>query len=114
MEKIKYEMFCLNTMEALLNNDDIDNIFKCNLLKYYKKRNGSVIKVTYDYGKGDIDARLYAKEGLSSQCFKRDICNALEYNYYWDIDMINAQLTILLKICGNRGWICSMYGYERN
>ena len=68
-------------------------------LKSYSKKikNGSV-KIKYkqnSYGYG----RLYAIAGLGLQSFWRPIRHTLCGEYYYDIDMVNAQPTILYQFC---------------
>jgi hypothetical protein len=63
---------------------------------------------TYKLGKDlkhDDCGRLIAqKTGL--QLHSRRVRNALSQRHYWDVDMRNAQPTILEQLATRRGWVC--------
>ena len=72
-------------------------------VKKWKNANGQVI---YKLGKhGDV-GRFCAIKGLGLQCFKREIRALLAAQYYWDVDMKNAQPVFLEQLCKKRGWAC--------
>ena len=66
-------------------------------------------KVAYRLGaktRLNIAGRLCAVGGLGLQCFPRDVRGLLARNFYWDVDMKNAQPRILAQLCARKGWSC--------
>lgn len=115
LKYVKQEFFNPNYMKLLLNHNGLSYETKQLLKKYHKKRQqGNKVDVVYDYAKEYNTTqigRVYAVNGLSLQTFERDVRNALATDLYWDIDMVNAHFTILLKVCKSNGWSCG--GLER-
>ena len=72
-------------------------------VKKWKNANGQVI---YKLGKHVDVGRLCAVKGLGLQCFKREIRALLAAQYYWDVDMKNAQPVFLEQLCKKKGWAC--------
>ena len=77
---------------------------------YYKeRRNGNQHDTLYKLGK-DIKhehlGRFIAKGGIGLQCLQHDIRAALAQKYYWDVDVRNAQPTLLVQYATKRGWVC--------
>jgi hypothetical protein len=72
-------------------------------------RKGNQLEVTYklgDRGKVGFLGRWNAQHGLGLQGLRRDFRNALGGGHYLDLDMKNAQPTILYGYCVARGWKC--------
>lgn len=108
---VKCELFDVNVLTSLLLHDGVSREDKL-LLKAYKKRrvNGNSVQVIYEYGKllqKVKKGRLYPQKGLGLQNFPSDIRGALASKYYWDIDIINSQPSILYQMAVNNGWVCS-------
>jgi hypothetical protein len=66
------------------------------LVKYYKS------KLLRSLGIG----RYYAKNSLSFQCFQRAIRHTCLNKLYYDIDMKNAHLSILVQYCEKHNYQC--------
>ncbi len=66
---------------------------------------------TYKLGKElkhiEHSGRFCAVRSTSLQCIPRDCRAALAQKYYWDVDMRNAQPTLLEQYAVKRGWDCS-------
>ena len=76
-------------------------IFHLGIKKWVK--NGG--KTSYNWGKAcKAFGRMYSTAGL--QNFKRLIRNTLAKGIYKDIDVANAQPSILLGLAGRKGWAC--------
>lgn len=73
--------------------------------------------VVYKLGKnGELHqlGRWYAR-GRSLQNMPRNLRNLLAGPYYVDVDMVNAQPTLLLQVCEMNGWPCeALRGYVEN
>lgn len=114
MSVVKNEVFDLNVLMWLITEahreGKVSDDEKDRLRKYYKKaRNGNQVETYYVLGKkckSEFIGRWCIKQGLGLQGFRREIRNALSRKFYWDIDMENAQPTILLQICQRNGWAC--------
>jgi len=106
----KTEMFNPNVYNKIINHDGISQEEKRKLKLWHKQKyNGNKVDVVYDFSakcKKDGFARVYANKGLSLSTFVREIRNALAADYYWDLDMVNAHPTILLKMCKEKSWVC--------
>jgi len=89
-----------------LSSDD-----RATLRAYYKARkNGNQHDTLYKLGKDikhEFLGRFIAKGGIGLQCLPRDIRAALAQKYYWDVDMRNAQPTLLVQYAEKRGWVCA-------
>ena len=109
----KMEVFDVDFARELKGNPDVPKEDRDRLRRYMKKAvNGNHVKVTYKLGKAMRTAnlplgRLCAVEGLGLQSFPRDLRSALAGRFYWDVDIVNAQPTLLLQYCERNGWECS-------
>jgi len=71
---------------------------------------GNKHTATYKLGKDLKHAdtgRFIAVRGDGLQGLSRDCRAALAQRYYWDVDMRNAQPTLLQQYAEKRGWVCS-------
>jgi phage/plasmid-associated DNA primase len=72
--------------------------------------NGNKHETTYKLGRdikqNENAGRLCAKGGVGLQSLKRDVRSALAQKFYWDIDIRNAQPTLLEQYAFKRGWVC--------
>lgn len=109
---IKTEIFDVDMANQLLNGTSISKEEQMKLKAYVRRReNGRYVSVMYSLGakvKSEMIGRLVvAKGSVGLQNMPRDIRSALTKQYYWDIDMKNAQPTLLLQFAKQRGWECS-------
>ncbi len=108
---IKEELFDAEFARQLVNDKNIPKDDRAAIRRFAKSENTKGHKHTtyYKLGKNcknDFLGRLCALKGEGLQCFSRDIRAALTQKYYWDVDMVNAQPTILVQYCQQRGWSC--------
>lgn len=110
----KVELFDVEFARQLRTNTDLPKEERDKLKRYLKRcENVNSVKVLYKLGKKvRLDAgrnlgRLCAEGGLSLQCFSRDVRCALAGRYYFDIDVVNAQPTLILQYCEREGLECS-------
>ena len=107
---VKTERYDVNAMENLLCADQVSEADKKRLRAYKRLRtNGNEVQIVYEYGKqfkGAAYSRIYPQKGLGLQAFPGAIRACLAQKYYWDVDMENAQPTILLQMSKASGWVC--------
>jgi hypothetical protein len=61
----------------------------------------------------DMKGRWYSCDsGLS--CLSRDVRNSLASKYYWDVDIVNCQPTILEQFARRNGWVCNFLSTYNN
>lgn len=108
----KTEVFDADFASWLLNHKETPPKDKELLRRLYKARvRGNQHETTYKLGKEikhEFLGRWCAKGGVSLQSLPRDIRAALAQKYYWDIDIRNAQPTLLQQYAEKRGWVCSV------
>ena len=108
-------MFNQDKYMDILNHKGISYSLKSQLKKFFKsKYNGNHVEVQYKFAKGCEEeqlGRVYCLDGIGLQCMERNIRNMLARDYYWDIDMKNAQPNILLTQCIKHGWKCDALEY---
>ena len=118
MDCRKVEMFSPDKYMAIINHKGLCHSLKGVLKKYFKsKYNGNHVEIHYKFGKGCEDdrlGRLYCGEGVGLQSMERNVRNLLAQDYYWDIDMRNAQPNILLTQCTIHGWNSDVLEYYVN
>lgn len=112
---VKVEMFNVDKYSDIMNHKGVSHVTKTSLKRYFKsKYNGNHVEVQYKHGKGcerEGIGRLYAVNGVGLQSLERDVRNLLAQDYYWDVDMKNAQPSILLRICNEKGWKCKILNH---
>lgn len=101
-EKVDYDM-----LSKLISAEKIPEDIRKQLKMYSKKKDGKYIPVNYTFSK-DIEekGRLYAKNSLSLQSFKREIRHSLSRDYYHDIDMKNAHPNLISQYCHKHAIEC--------
>lgn len=76
-------------------------------VKAWAKKKGEVL---YTFGKvkngEQSSARLYAVKAQGLQSFKREVRSLLAHQFYWDVDMENAQPVFLVQLAKKKGWAC--------
>jgi len=108
----KTEIFDVDMANQLMNGSSISKEEQVKLKAYVRRReNGRFVKVMYSLGaktKSDCLGRLVVAKGyVGMQNLPRDIRAALTQQYYWDVDMKNAQPTLLLQLAKQKGWECT-------
>jgi phage/plasmid-associated DNA primase len=106
----KTEIFDCEFARQLLNNKDIAKEDRDKLRRFVKgSEKGNRHITTYKLGKDckhEFLGRLIALKGESLQALPKDIRHAISNQFYHDIDMVNAQPTILYQYCEKQGWKC--------
>lgn len=107
----KEELFDVDFARQIVANKQIAKEDRRILQRYLKGRiQGNRRTVTYKLGKHvkhEGIGRLCAVGGEGLQCIQRDIRGAMTRSYYWDVDMVNAQPTLLVQLCERNGWVCN-------
>lgn len=109
----KIEVFDADFASELKANPDIPKEERDKLRRYLKKcENVNHVKVVYKLGKlmrtQSLNlGRLCATDGIGLQCLSRDVRSALAGRYYWDVDVVNAQPTLIAQYCEREGWECN-------
>jgi len=106
----KTEVFDVDMAQWLLDKADLPKDDRRKLRMYMKERTcGNHRRVLYKLGKdckGQFLGRWCVVGGQGLQALPHEIRNALADKYYWDLDMENAQPTILRQFCSRQGWTC--------
>ena len=111
-EVSKIEVFDADFARELRANPDVPKEERDKLRRYLKRcENIHHVKVDYKLGKSMRSqhlnlGRLCATDGVGLQCFSRDVRSALAGRYYWDVDVVNAQPTLIVQYCEREGWEC--------
>lgn len=107
---VKQEYFDIDALYALCNHQAVATDVKKKLKAYRKKAvNGNQVQVVYEYGetlKSLQKGRVYPQKAIGLQSFPKEIRAALAQKYYWDIDMVNSQPSLLVQLCKKNGWPC--------
>jgi hypothetical protein len=113
------ELINPNTLAKILKHKGVRDECKT-ILKAYKRmiRGGNKITVSYDYAKDfkkERIGRVYVKDACGLQLFPKEVRAALAQDYYWDIDTVCCQPTLLAYLCAKEGWACpSLTHYINN
>jgi hypothetical protein len=106
----KTERFDVDFARQLIEDKNIGRVDRDKLKKYFKNRiAGNQHETTYKLGrhlKHEFLGRFCALRGEGLQTMPRDIRSALAKDYYWDLDFVNAQPTILAQYATTKGWRC--------
>ena len=107
----KTEEFDPDWARWIVDNKDISKDERDAVRRLFKNRvNGNKHITTYKLGRDVKSAenagRFCAVKGEGLQCLSRDCRSALAQKYYWDIDIVNAQPTLLQQYAEKRGWVC--------
>lgn len=91
------------------NNDDmVTSIEKCKLREYINKGivdgKKAKVNVTYHYSRNKIKKSRQMVYGVGLQNLKREIRHSIANEYYYDIDMVNSEPTLLLNYCIKAGY----------
>lgn len=109
----KTETFDVDFAKWIVENKDISDDDRKVVRRLYKERmDGNKHETKYKLGKDmkhtDFPGRLCAVRGAGLQCVSRDCRAALAQKFYWDVDVRNAQPTLLQQYAETRGWVCSV------
>lgn len=106
----KMEDFDVDFARQLADDKNIPKEERDKIRRYIKnKSQGNKHETTYKLGKNckhEFLGRLCALKSDSLQCLGKDIRNALASEFYWDLDFINAQPTLLKQYASKNGWKC--------
>jgi hypothetical protein len=107
---VKTERFDPDFARFILENKDVSSDERAAVRRLYKNRkDGNKHETRYKLGK-DIkheDAgRFHAVHAEGLQCLSRDCRSALAQKFYWDVDIQNAQPTLLEQLAQKHGWVC--------
>jgi hypothetical protein len=110
MSILKTEEFDVDFAQWIVNNKDISKDERDAVRKLLKdRRNGNKHETSYKLGK-DIKhedlGRFIAVRTTGLQWLSRECRGALAQKYYWDVDIRNAQPTLLQQYAEKRGWKC--------
>lgn len=111
----KTEVFDVEMASWILENKDIHKEEKEAVRKLFRgKKRGNQHDTTYKLGrdlKNEDVGRYFPLRGTGLQCCWADTRAALAKKYYWDVDMRNAQATLLEQYARKRGWTCDKLKY---
>jgi len=105
----KLERFDADLASFLLNSHDALGCDDKDALKrYYRKRSGQHVRVDYKAAEkvrkeGHWNGRLYPMDGVGYACLPNKIRSSLAHQYYWDVDMQQAHLSIFTQLCEKAG-----------
>ena len=106
----KEETIDVDFAQWIVNNKDISKDERDGVKRLLKKRqNGNKCEIHYKLGKDakhDDLGRWIALKGTGLQWLSRECRGALAQKFYWDIDIRNAQPTLLQQYAEKRGWKC--------
>lgn len=105
---IKTEVFNLDMAYYLVRNNDLDHESKKRIQKMIKcKQKVNELEVTYKLGKNikeGMTGRWIANRSIGLQGLSRTIRNALASDNYWDVDIVNCQVVLLLQLAQKYGF----------
>lgn len=104
----KTEVFDVAFARQLMEDTRIPIDDRKALKRYVKNSKVDKHLTHYQLGreqKEDTLGRWCAVKSEGLQCFPREVRNALAREYYWDLDFVNAQPTILKQYADTHGWI---------
>jgi hypothetical protein len=106
----KTEEFDVDFARQLADDKNIPKEEREKIRRYVKNRSGgNKHETTYKLGKNckhEFLGRLCALKSDSLQCLGKDIRNAIASEFYWDLDFVNAQPTLLQQYAKKNGWKC--------
>jgi hypothetical protein len=98
----KTELFDVDMLQKLVIKEGITHTDKLNLQRYRKRRiNANEVLIPYDFGKEYKTlqlGRIHPSPYCGLAVFPKDIRAALAQKYYWDVDIENAQPTLLIVL----------------
>lgn len=117
----KEEVFDVDFAHWIVGNKDISRDERDAVKRLMKGRvNGNKHLTDYKLGKdikNEMLGRFCAVKGEGLQCLSRECRAALAGKYYWDVDIRNAQPTLLQQYAEKRGWVCEVlkrYNQQRD
>jgi hypothetical protein len=107
----KIEVVDTEFLRQLSVNPDVEKDERTKLKRILKSlKKGNQLEVLYKLGKhckhNDL-GRWIALQGNGLQAISKQIRNAIASANYIDVDMINAQPSLLVDYCVKKGWECS-------
>lgn len=107
---LKVETFDIEFARQLVDDEFLAREEKDKLRRFIKNSIKNTHETHYKLGKhlkNDLLGRLCAVRGEGLQTFQKDVRAAIAHDYYWDLDMVNAQPTLLKQYAERNGWKCS-------
>lgn len=109
---IKTEIFDVDALSHLLVSDGVSLLIKNRLRQMSRNATkGNELRVAYLRGKkfkSEEYGRVTPEKGVGLALIERDMRNFLANKFYFDLDMVNSQPTILEQICKSKGWECDV------
>ena len=98
-------------LTQLLSHPDITDEARTALRAYQRRVKEGRVEVHYTLGykvkaSEEFSGRYYPKGGLTLQGLPREVRNLLAGEFYYDVDLKNAQPTLLLQMARKRGLVC--------
>jgi hypothetical protein len=107
---LKTCVFDVEFAQQLVDNPSITKDERDKLRRILKeKKQGNQLETHYKLGKNckhEFLGRWCAIRGFGLQSLQHDIRAALSAKHYIDVDIVNAQPTLLVQYCEQRGWMC--------
>lgn len=105
----KTETFCMNMAKHLVSINGFDKDEQRRIKKMISNRiEGNKLKIHYSLGKEqkeEFGGRFCPDPYYGLATISRDARNALAQDFYWDIDIANAQVEILRQLANRKGWV---------
>jgi hypothetical protein len=111
-----FENIDFDVLYRLISCEETPEDIRAQLKLYAKMKRDNHIPVQYNFSKNVLESgRLYAKNNLSLQGFKKMIRHALAKDIYVDIDMQNAGPTLISQYCHKNDIKCrALDNYVKN
>lgn len=104
----KTEVFDVDFAKQIVDDKNIPKEEREKLKRILKNRvRGNQHDTTYKRGKHckhEYVGRMCALRGEGIQGLQKDIRNAITQDYYWDVDMVNAQPILMSQYAERNGW----------
>ena len=100
-------IFDENSIYAQWHDLQLEKEKLSNYLRNFKYNNGiGIRKVSYHYCSAGEKHSRQMVSGVGLQNLMRPVRQTLAYEYYYDVDMVNSQSTILLNYFSKKGYDC--------
>lgn len=109
-----YDLDVLNKLLKSVGVVDPDTLKNLKYLRYNKLKGASGLDVTYmhksGYHRKSQVGRMYPQnvKFCMAQGMPRALRNTLANKHYWDVDMVNAQPNLCVRMCKQNDWKCEV------